>query len=458
MSDTFRGDAGPGPRTLRRSKDDRVAVGVAGGLGRFFGVDPIIFRVLFVALSFMGLAGVVVYLACYAAIPEEGAVNSPLDRAVAGLREKGVPIWVALAVASSLAWIILLSWWSPVPFAAIAVIAVILGLGLSRVRAPHAAGAAPPEPAGAAAPQSAGAAPPEPADVAAPASTIGVDPTTPHPSEAVWGPSAAQDAPTVSLQKTPAESGARSAWPRTSATQPSSEPPTEQPLPTASEQLRQWWGEAQTAAKASDDAKTCRRRGWITEAVTYALLGSVWLILGLVTLGTPIPVQAFLWSGFGIIIGCALIGALLRRPRWRMLVGAVFLTLPILIIGNYPLRIGDPSGQQMHRPAAVGEVATSYRMLAGEQVLDLSDVDFDRRIARVHISHGAGKVLVTVPADVDVVLDAKVRLGEILAFDGRTEGLQNHREQTSLGKDGRGGGTLRLTIEVLAGQAIIERG
>ena len=55
--------APPAPvRQLRRSSTDRVAAGVAGGLGEYFGLDPVLFRVLFAVTSFFGGAGIVAYL------------------------------------------------------------------------------------------------------------------------------------------------------------------------------------------------------------------------------------------------------------------------------------------------------------------------------------------------------------------------------------------------------------
>jgi phage shock protein PspC (stress-responsive transcriptional regulator) len=45
--------------------------GVAGGLGRYFGIDPIIFRIAAVALAFAGGAGLLVYIAAMLLIPEE---------------------------------------------------------------------------------------------------------------------------------------------------------------------------------------------------------------------------------------------------------------------------------------------------------------------------------------------------------------------------------------------------
>ena len=42
------------PRRLTRSGSDGVIGGVASGLGRYFGVDALLFRIGFVALSFAG--------------------------------------------------------------------------------------------------------------------------------------------------------------------------------------------------------------------------------------------------------------------------------------------------------------------------------------------------------------------------------------------------------------------
>ena len=58
-------------RVLRRSSLDRVLGGVAGGLGRYFGLDPVLLRIAFVVLAFAGGGGVLLYVVCWIAIPEE---------------------------------------------------------------------------------------------------------------------------------------------------------------------------------------------------------------------------------------------------------------------------------------------------------------------------------------------------------------------------------------------------
>jgi len=128
----------PAPvRTLRRSETDRVAAGLAGGMGEYFGVDPVIFRVLFATTAFFGGAGILAYLIAWAVIPERSQATAPIDRFVAGMRRRKVPLWVATVGAVLVVWIVLSSWWVPwhaFPwmFFPLLLAAVILAVGLSR--------------------------------------------------------------------------------------------------------------------------------------------------------------------------------------------------------------------------------------------------------------------------------------------------------------------------------------
>src|SRR3954453_6375174 len=64
--------AAPPRRRLQRSRSDRVIAGVCGGLGDYFDVDPVIFRIAFVVLAFVGGAGLLLYPAAWLLLPEEG--------------------------------------------------------------------------------------------------------------------------------------------------------------------------------------------------------------------------------------------------------------------------------------------------------------------------------------------------------------------------------------------------
>src|SRR4051812_43752382 len=70
----------PSPRRLTRSSSDQVLGGVAGGLGRYFDIDPIIFRIGFVVLTLAGGAGFIAYVAGWFLVPADPAGGEPADR------------------------------------------------------------------------------------------------------------------------------------------------------------------------------------------------------------------------------------------------------------------------------------------------------------------------------------------------------------------------------------------
>ena len=92
----------PGPgvsptpaRRLTRSTSDKHVAGVAGGLGQYFGIDPIIFRIGFAAAALVNLVG-----------------NQWVERsatATAALKIVGIAV---LAIAGILAAGVLVSLWT----------------------------------------------------------------------------------------------------------------------------------------------------------------------------------------------------------------------------------------------------------------------------------------------------------------------------------------------------------
>jgi len=73
-------------RKLTRSRDDRWLAGVCGGLAEYFKVDTVLFRILFVILTFTG-AGIPIYLLAWLIIPAEGETESIGDSLVRKARE-----------------------------------------------------------------------------------------------------------------------------------------------------------------------------------------------------------------------------------------------------------------------------------------------------------------------------------------------------------------------------------
>src|SRR3954465_9286911 len=83
----------PEPRRLTRSGSDSVVGGVAGGLGRYFGVDPILFRIGFVVLTLAGGVGALAYLGLLAFVPADdgsSAFGKRRDKTVLGTVLLGV--------------------------------------------------------------------------------------------------------------------------------------------------------------------------------------------------------------------------------------------------------------------------------------------------------------------------------------------------------------------------------
>jgi len=57
-------------KRLYRDPDNRVLGGVCGGLGAYFNIDPIVFRILFILIFFGMGSGLIIYIILWIAIPE----------------------------------------------------------------------------------------------------------------------------------------------------------------------------------------------------------------------------------------------------------------------------------------------------------------------------------------------------------------------------------------------------
>jgi phage shock protein PspC (stress-responsive transcriptional regulator) len=101
----------PSTKRLERSSSPRLIAGVAGGLGRYFDLNPAFFRIGFVVLTLLGGAGILIYLAALLVMPDEGKEQSIAAEALAQRRERPWPLvglglaGVALAVLLSRATI-----------------------------------------------------------------------------------------------------------------------------------------------------------------------------------------------------------------------------------------------------------------------------------------------------------------------------------------------------------------
>ncbi|ACI18584.1 PspC domain-containing protein [Dictyoglomus thermophilum] len=69
---------------LYRSRRNRVFLGVCGGIGEYFGIDPVIIRLIFIfSVLFLGPLSLLFYILCALVIPENpgnSELPSPLSK------------------------------------------------------------------------------------------------------------------------------------------------------------------------------------------------------------------------------------------------------------------------------------------------------------------------------------------------------------------------------------------
>ena len=75
-------------KELHRSRDGRVLAGVAGGLGQYFDISPTFFRIGFAILTLVGGAGILLYVAAWLVIPDEGESDSIVSEALRRHRDR----------------------------------------------------------------------------------------------------------------------------------------------------------------------------------------------------------------------------------------------------------------------------------------------------------------------------------------------------------------------------------
>lgn len=62
-------------RRLTRSHSERMIAGVAGGLASYVGIDPLFVRIGFIILSLFNGIGIMLYLALWLIVPNEGSLS-----------------------------------------------------------------------------------------------------------------------------------------------------------------------------------------------------------------------------------------------------------------------------------------------------------------------------------------------------------------------------------------------
>lgn len=412
---------------LRRSKRDKVLAGVCGGLGRYFDLDPVIFRIVLGVLAVTGGVGLIFYGFAWLLLPVEGEEDSEAKKLLTG-RVEGATL--AAVFAALVGCALFLSMLDNGGLAVFSVL-VILALGgagyWSQRRRKTAAPEAEPQAAHRPAP-----APPETQAPPVPGSPswwrdpLVKDGTTgPVGSSGyLWGPDDSADANAArNIGDSRAEDPGRAAAPR---------------VPRGG-----IGGRVFVLALLAGGAATAAV--WQGSTLSHAL--QIGLASALAVFGLGLAVSSVKGrTGFGTI--------LLAMITAGLLAGASAL----------PREIGTDWKSVEWRPAAVADVRPVYAAGTGLATLDLSRLDVPKGTTlSVRASVEAGRLKVIVPREVTAQADVSVKLGDIhlpgeTSQDVRVKSGGETQQATLKPAAGtEAGGTIELDLSADFGQVEVAR-
>ncbi|MDQ1626759.1 MAG: hypothetical protein QOI54_503 [Actinomycetota bacterium] len=408
----------PAPRPpLRRSVTDRKIAGVAGGLGRYFGIDPLIFRVVFVSLAIFGGSGLLLYAVGWLLVPEEGEQESEAARLINGRATSkvvgGVVLAiVGLAVVSNFAR----TGFGFGGFAALVAIGVAAYLisreGNRPLVAPYSA------PSAAAGPSAPGA--------------YGQTPGTAYAGAAA----------SYAATGHPPVPGA--AYPPAATATPDA--PT-QPLPQGPPPPGDWY-----ALPPSPPRRPRSPLGRVTVSLTLLTAGA--LLAWNVATTHDVPLDIVLACCLSVVGAGLVVGAVFGRAR-----GLIFLGLLLLLATTVSavLGVGDfrgGTGDRIWAPSTVTDVRATYRLAFGRSTLDLSRLrPAAGEPVHVRLRQSVGQMIIVLPSGVPVDVAADVRAGVIQLPDSpEIDGTSVHRRYV----DPRDGALPAITIDAELGAGDVE--
>lgn len=357
---------------LRRSDDDRLVAGVCGGVARRLDVDPVLVRVLTVVLCFVGLAGVILYVAGWLLLPEDDEPSSLVARwfdlgasqtQVRDIGLVGAGVLAVVAIVGDGGW----GWGGGAVWLVAVVglpVAFVIWLARRSGRPSTAADAAAADPA---------------------SGPIG----TSTPSAGPGWPGGPED--TAVLER-PAPTRVDDVPPPP----PASRRPAQPKPPRRPREPYSWvptlLGLSLTAIALAVLRLTADPAWPVYVALALAVLGAV-LVLSTFTRG----------GGPLVVVGLALLPLL-----------AVASVLPTL-----------RTGEQVVRPTTTAEVRSTYTHGVGSFELDLGAVtDPEDLVGRtIRVDTGIGETRVWVPEGLPVVAKASVDAGDLEVLDTRRSGV-----------------------------------
>jgi phage shock protein PspC (stress-responsive transcriptional regulator) len=381
----------PPRRRLVRRTDQKVLGGVCAGLGEYFDVDPVLFRVGFVVLALAGGVGLLAYGLAWLLIPASDGTE-PIAGRVGRHIGPGLSggAWVGIALLVIGGSLLLTGFghhgvltWAFRPGLVWGAALILLGLLLYQRRERARAGGELPQPPAPAGSSEAGAATPTGAETApfGPAAPTG-------PETAPFGPAAPTGPETARFGPAPATVPAASPW-----------------ADTRTPDLPVGYPVARTVVRRERSAL-----GWITLGVLLLVVGAIALLdaVGVMDL----TVGRYLALSLTVMGVGLMVGAWFGRARWLILVG--ILLVPFVLAASLidvPLTGGV--GTRSYAPVASTDVRSEYRLAAGQLDLNLMNAALGAGTRTVTASVALGQLTVEVPTDVLLTIRAAVGAGSI---------------------------------------------
>jgi len=377
---------------LQRSREQRIVAGVAGGLGKRFGVSPWWFRAGFIVLSAFGGLGLALYAIGWLLIPEAGQLDSIAAQWIGRADGSDASTWIGAGLLA-LAGLIVLGWIGVFDSAVFwAALLFLIGVMLYRGDLKIGSGSR----------------------------QVPTDPDPPPPGSDTDSPEADE-----TIEADAREGGG------------------DEPPPSARQDL--------VPDPASPPSPKKPRS--IVGRLTF---GAVLLVLGAMALS-----DAFGWidpsfadyvaATIGTIGVGLLAGVVWGRSIALIVVG--LLLLPLLFFSRFvPLNLSGEVGEVRYAPSTISQVQPEYRLAAGELRLDLSELDLAGGTLDVLVEMGAGEVIIDLPPDAGLDIDASVGIGELRLLARHDTGIGIVSRVTEAGD-----GKLILEINLGAGSVEVRR-
>ncbi len=396
--------AAPRRPPLRRSRDDRVLGGVCVGVARYLGIDPVLVRVIVVALAIFGGGGILLYLAAWFLIPEEGRDQSAAQQLIGGgsstttlLVVVGIVVVVSLMLSTSGMWFGMGPHFGP-PGALLLIGVIALTVWLVRRND----------------------ADPEPPTVQQTLTTqthevTAVTSTVDQPTQVLDAPTAPPSGPT---------------YYGTATYEPDPTPPPVKPKQPSSV------------------------LGLLTVSMT-ALVAGILITIDLASSNSAISSTTVLAASLAVVAVGLLIGTFVGRSRGLIVLGVILALTTAASSALESVDLSGGVGERSWHPTTSQAAAENFRLGVGEATLDLRDLPPSSTtvVDPVSASVGIGKLIVLVPDDVDVDLSAQIGLGQV-NINGETVSRNNADVNTTIDVPNETG-TIALDLEVGMGDIAV---